>query len=173
MNVKKEIAALTRMTVTELRKKHIEVFGERTRSGHKAYLVKRIAWRLQANAEGNLTTRARRRAEELANDADLRTHAPRCKPDAEDHGDTMTAAVHFGHDTRVPMPGATLSSKSKGRDVFVHLRRRGFEYAGKAYCLLSVVASAVTSGHWDRTTMEGIPSVKWQGLLGGGFWQRA
>ena len=60
MNMKKEIAALTRMTVTELRKKHIEVFGERTRSGHKAYLVKRIAWRVQANIEGDLTTRAAR-----------------------------------------------------------------------------------------------------------------
>ena len=29
MNIKKEIAALNRMTVTELRRKHIEVFGER------------------------------------------------------------------------------------------------------------------------------------------------
>ena len=46
MNVGKEIAALKRMTVTELRKKHVEVFGEPTRSGHKDYLVKRIAWRI-------------------------------------------------------------------------------------------------------------------------------
>jgi hypothetical protein len=43
MNIKKEIAALQRMTVTELRRKYIEVFGERTRSGHKVYLIKRIA----------------------------------------------------------------------------------------------------------------------------------
>jgi len=50
LNVGKEIAALKRMTVTELRKKHVEVFGEPTRSGHKDYLVKRIAWRLQGPA---------------------------------------------------------------------------------------------------------------------------
>jgi hypothetical protein len=60
MNVGKEIAALKRMTVTELRAKHVEAFGERTRSGHKDYLVKRIAWRLQAQAEGDLSERARR-----------------------------------------------------------------------------------------------------------------
>jgi hypothetical protein len=36
------------------------------------WLVKRIAWRMQALAEGDLSERARRRAAELANDADLR-----------------------------------------------------------------------------------------------------
>jgi len=43
LNIGKEIAALNRMTVTELRRKHIEVFGEPTGSGHKQYLIKRIA----------------------------------------------------------------------------------------------------------------------------------
>jgi hypothetical protein len=149
MNMKKEIAALTRMTVTELRKKHIEVFGERTRSGHKAYLVKRIAWRMQAIDEGDLTTRARRRAEELANDAALRTHAPRSMPDAEDHGDTMTATVHFGHDTRVPMPGALLTRQYKGRDIVVEVLPNGFEYEGEVYRTLSAVAKAITGAHWN------------------------
>jgi hypothetical protein len=60
LNIGKEVAALKRMTPTELRRKHVEVFGEPTGSGHKEYLVKRIAWRLQANAEGDLSERARR-----------------------------------------------------------------------------------------------------------------
>lgn len=149
MNINKEIAALNRMTVTELRRKHIEVFSERTRSGHKAYLVKRIAWRMQANAEGDLTTRARRRAEELANDADLRTHAPRSKPDAEDLGDTVTAAVNFDHDTRVPMPGAMLRREYKGREIAVRVLPRGFEYEGEIYRSLSAVALAITGSHWN------------------------
>ena len=65
------------MTMGELRGKYLEVFGEETRSYHKAFLRKRIAWRLQALAEGGLSERARRRAGELANDADLRLRAPR------------------------------------------------------------------------------------------------
>ncbi len=149
MNVKTEIAALTRMTVTELRKKHIEVFGERTRSGHKTYLVKRIAWRMQANDQGDLTTRARRRAEELANDAALRTHTPHSKPYAEDHRDTMTATVHFDHDTRVPMPGALLTREYKGREIVVRVLPRGFEYEGEIYRTLSAAAKAITGAHWN------------------------
>lgn len=60
----KEIMSLSRMTVGELREKYLEVFGEETRSHHKDFLRKRIAWRLQALAEGDLSERARRRAEE-------------------------------------------------------------------------------------------------------------
>jgi hypothetical protein len=72
-----EVQGLSRMTVGELRGKYLEVFGEETRSYHKEFLRKRIAWRIQSLAEGGLSERARRRAEELANDADLRTRAPR------------------------------------------------------------------------------------------------
>jgi len=61
MNVGKMVSELRRMTVAELRRKHAEVFGEPTRSHHKDYLVRRIAWRIQANAEGGLPERARRR----------------------------------------------------------------------------------------------------------------
>lgn len=76
VNIAKEVAVLGRMTVKDLRAKHIEVFGEATRSGNKDWLRKRIAWRMQANAHGDLSERARRRADELANDADLRLRRP-------------------------------------------------------------------------------------------------
>ena len=51
MNIEAEHAALERMTAVELRARHTQVFGEETRSGNKPYLVKRILWRMQANAE--------------------------------------------------------------------------------------------------------------------------
>ncbi|MEQ8785152.1 MAG: DUF2924 domain-containing protein [Pirellulaceae bacterium] len=54
LNVGKEVAALQRMTVRELRTRYAEVFGEETRAGNKAWLVKRIAWRLQSLAEGEV-----------------------------------------------------------------------------------------------------------------------
>jgi hypothetical protein len=54
-----------------------KVFGYQPRSRNQEWLLKRIAWGLQANQEGDLSERARRRAEELANDADLRLTAPR------------------------------------------------------------------------------------------------
>ncbi len=62
LNIAKEVARMKRMTVPELRRQYAEVFGEECRSRHKRFLLKRIAWRLQANAEGDLPKRARQRA---------------------------------------------------------------------------------------------------------------
>jgi hypothetical protein len=42
----------------------------------RPWLVKRLAWRLEVLAEGDLSERARQRAAQLANDADLRLSAP-------------------------------------------------------------------------------------------------
>jgi hypothetical protein len=148
MNIAKEVAALGRMTVKDLRAKHIEVFGEATRSGNKDWLRKRIAWRIQANASGDLSERARRRADELANDADLRTTAPKVTPDSQ-VAITTTASVAFDHDSRLPMPGAILRRPYKGREVVVRVLPRGFEYEGEVYRTLSAVARAVTGTHWN------------------------
>lgn len=76
-NTYREIHQLSRMTVGELREKYLNVFGEETRSRHKEFLRKRIARRIQALAEGGLSERAKRRAEEVANDADLRIRVTR------------------------------------------------------------------------------------------------
>ena len=77
LDVTKEVATMERMTVGQLQRRYVEVFGEPVRSRHKQYLIRRIAWRLQANAEGGLSERALRRAEELANVADVRVTPPR------------------------------------------------------------------------------------------------
>jgi hypothetical protein len=62
MNIGREIAILHGMTIRELREKHLEVFGDPTRAGHKQYLIRRIAKRLQSLAEGDLSERAHPRA---------------------------------------------------------------------------------------------------------------
>jgi len=149
LNVGKEITALRRMTVKELQAKHVEVFGEETRSHHKDYLVKRVAWRIQAQAEGGLSEQARQRAMELANDADLRTHAPRKPADTAGCGPTKTAAIQIDHDTRLPMPGAVVTREYKGKTIEVHVLPNGFEYEGEVYRTLSAVAKAVTGAHWN------------------------
>jgi hypothetical protein len=68
-NVSQQLAALSGMGVSALRQKYLEVFGEPSRSGNKACLFKKVAWRIQSLAEGGLSERAKRRAEELARDA--------------------------------------------------------------------------------------------------------
>ena len=54
-----EVERLARMPVQQLRARS-EVYGEDSSSGHKQHLVRRIAWRLQVLAQGDLTERAER-----------------------------------------------------------------------------------------------------------------
>ena len=158
-----ELAALTRLTVGELRAKYAEVFGEPTRTGNKTWMIRRIAWRLQALAEGDLSERARRRAEELARDADLRLTAPRgALPDALAIRDSGKQTLKL-NDARVPPPGAVLTRSYKGRTLRVQVLPHGFLYAGHTYPSLSAVAKAVTGSHCNgylffRLTGKGVAS---------------
>lgn len=72
-----EIAKLDTMTVSKLVEKFELLVGEKCRSRNKRYLIRRIAWRLQANAEGGLSERALKRAAELALDSEVRVTPPR------------------------------------------------------------------------------------------------
>jgi len=148
LNVGKEIAVLKHMTVAELRARYAEVFGEETRSHHKDFLVKRIAWRLQSRAEGDLSERARARAAELAIDADIRVSPPRRAAKADGQS-VAVGTLRISADKRLPMPGTVLSRQYKGRTVIVTILPNGFEYEGKVYRSLSAVARAVTGTHWN------------------------
>lgn len=44
-DVAQQIEELAQMTVSQLREKYIEVFGEESRSNHKQFLFRRIAFR--------------------------------------------------------------------------------------------------------------------------------
>src|SRR5262249_49815898 len=79
-------------------------------SHNKVWLVKRIAWRLQAQAEGDLSERARQRAAELAADADLRLSAPTAQ-EMPDQPPTLRVPA----DERMPRLGTVLSRRRQVR----------------------------------------------------------
>jgi hypothetical protein len=64
------------MTTAQLRLKYQELFGQASHSNHKDYLFPRVAWRMQALAQGGLSERARLFAEQITQDADLRLYSP-------------------------------------------------------------------------------------------------
>jgi hypothetical protein len=64
-----EIARLETMPITKVVERFESLFGEKCRSRNKRYLIRRIAWRLQANAEGDLSELAMKRAAELVLDS--------------------------------------------------------------------------------------------------------
>jgi hypothetical protein len=146
LNIVNEVAALQRLSDGQLRQRFAELFGEATHASNRTWLIKPIVWRMQALAEGNLSDRARRRAAELARDADLRLNQPQPKA-------TTTAPlpgpvrVPAPIDHRLPPPGTILTRPYKGQLVQVQVLTDGFAYAGRVYPALSAVAKAITGSH--------------------------
>src|SRR5262249_16190347 len=137
-----------RLTMHQLRLRYAELFGETTTAKNRTWLLRRVAWRLQCLAEGDLSERARQRAAELANDADLRITVPRVKEPAPlpPQCSQPESAARSG-DPRLPMPGTVLTRAYKGQTLQVVVLAGGFAYAGQTYKSLSAVATAITGAH--------------------------
>ena len=153
-----EIESLRRATLASLREKYREIFHEEARSRHREHLFRRIAWRLQALAEGDLSQRARGRALQIAQDADLRTVAPRdfFTVGGERVQTTPGDRNRRQHDSRLPLAGALLSRKWKGRTILVEVLAKGFRYENRHYPSLSAIAVAVTGTRWNGLAFFGL-----------------
>lgn len=148
--IAKELATLEFMTVRKLQERFVELFGDAPSSHNRVWLVRRIAWRIQANAFGGLSERARQRAAELANESDLRLSPPKVKPDrrtTQTGASTSVSTVQFDPDTRLPLAGTILVREYKGRKLQVRVLESGFEFEGEVYRSLSAVAKKITGSH--------------------------
>ncbi len=114
-NVTIEIAELQNKTVNQLVQRYEQVFKEECRSRNKQYLIRRIAWRLQANDEGGLSRAALKKAAELAEDAETRVTAPR-KHSTEGVKLVLPEPDSFvDWDPRLPPPATSSSANTKAR----------------------------------------------------------
>jgi hypothetical protein len=144
-----ELAALKRLSVSQLQARHAELFGEATTARHKTWLIKRLAWRIQALAEGDLSERARQRATELARDADLRLQPPQPKTAAALPRDGHASNGRGSANHRLPPPGTILTRPYKGQILQVQVLEHGFAFNGQVYRSLSAVAKAITGAHYN------------------------
>ena len=148
LNIEKEVARLGKLKTGELRQRYAELWDEEPRSRNRQYLIRRIVWRMQADAEGDLTKRARRRAEELADDAEVRATPP--KDFAAMHSTDGTGARRKTarvRDLRLPPPGTSLVRNYKDRQIEVRVLETGFEFEGERYKSLTAIAKIVTGTH--------------------------
>ncbi len=149
-DIRQQLAALAQMTSGQLKAEYLRLFGEPPRSHHKRQLIRRIAWRLQVSAEGDIGRQARKRAGQLADLSWLRLTAP---PSWEPSPVQRTPRPR---DHRLPAPGTVLRRTYKGHPVEVQVLYRGFEYQGRRYGTLSGVARAVTGAHWNGYLFFGL-----------------
>ena len=152
------IEGLHNLNVAALKTRYRELFGDESKSSNKQFLFRRIAWRLQAKVEGDLSERAHRRASEIADDADLRTRAPQAfspnnvpviAPSTIDRSQPQ-------RDWRLPAPGALLTRRLDDRQIVVKVLEAGFEYESRRYRSLSAIAREVTGTRWNGLLFFGL-----------------
>lgn len=158
-----EVALLRLMKTGELLAKYLEVFGQPSPSRHRERLVRRIAWKIQALAEGDLTERARRRAEEIANDGDLRIRIPSSRPmapviDVPAMAMAPEPKTAAAQQQNLPRPGMVITKNYHGRQLRVVVRETGFEFEDQRFGSLSAVARHITGTQWNGNRFFGIAS---------------
>jgi hypothetical protein len=145
------IKQLHTLSVRQLQHRFRELFGEPSTSSNRDHLFRRVAWRLQSRALGDLSERARQRAAELADDANLRLRAPASFWRAWEKRPGQPA-----RDPRLPAPGTLLQRSYRHRCIEVLVLDKGFEYNGKTYSSLSAIAQHATGTRWNGFLFFGL-----------------
>jgi hypothetical protein len=148
------IAELNCLNVSALKARYRVLFCEDSRSSNKQFLVRRIAWRLQAQAEGDLSERARRRIAEIAEETDFRIRAPDGFLAIPGQSAASAHATHG--DQRLPPPGTEIRRRFGNRDIVVKVLPKGFEYEHQRYRSLSAIAREVTGTRWNGLLFFGL-----------------
>lgn len=162
-NLRAEFEALRRMKVPALRARHREVVGTPSRSCSRQFLVRRIAWELQAQRYGGFSDRALDRAREIAKDTPIRLRSWKQTPLPEtglspDRSATATVVAHG--DDRLPMPGTLLRKDYRGKTIVVKVLDTGFEYEREVFPSLTALAMHITGTKWNGFLFFGLTKPK-------------
>jgi hypothetical protein len=144
--VAEELRRLATLTVSELGSKYSELFGEPARSRNRNHLLRRISWRIQANATGGLSDRAVTRIADLGDSL----------PDRWQEKATKKRHAERPRDPRLPPPGAVLCRAWGSREHEVAVLENGFQYEGELFDSLSTIASRIAGSRWNGFVFFGI-----------------
>lgn len=158
--LRQEIEDLRKLKTRELKLRYRELFGEESPSWNQQHLFRRIAWRLQARAAGDLTERARARAAQLAEDVDVRLRAPRHFWKELSRSPEQAAGASRTRDPRLPPPGTVLTRSYQGQSVAVTVLEEGFAYNNQNYGSLSAIAHRITGTRWNGFLFFGLNKKK-------------
>ena len=147
--LRSEIEGLRKLKTKQLQERYRESFGEASPSSNSMHLFRRIAWRLQARANGGLSETAKQRANDLAADVDLRLRAPRQFWHDLLRGGGPQELVSGQRDARLPSPGSVVTRCYQGRSIAATVLEKGFEYEGRRYGSLSAIAYTATGTRWN------------------------
>ena len=137
--VTRQLAALRRMDIHELREKYAELYGYETSAVNMAMLRKRLAYRIQEIYFGGLTTAEKAILESIAN-KDAKAKLEKVKPQRG-----------------IIIEGTRFSREWHGRVYETVVTAEGkFEYDGRLFRSLSAVAKEITGTQWNGKAFFGI-----------------
>jgi hypothetical protein len=144
--LRESVANLATLDLADLRLQWRNVFGGAAPLHLPKSLVARIiAYRLQADAFGDLPDTVRRALEGF----DVQNSVP--------NGQTRGSGLPY---RRRIKPGSILVREWNGRLQRVTALEEGFAWEGNTYRSLSMVARAITGGHWNGPRFFGLTGSK-------------
>ena len=141
-----ELGALGQRTGPELSERYLALFGQPAHSRNKAFLRKRLAWRIQELAEGGLSERALARIEELGAAGLAAARRPVRVRTPTSQAPRPTEAAR---DRRLPPTGTVVRRIHGTAEHSVTVLDEGFEYLGEKYRSLSKIARVITGTPWN------------------------
>jgi hypothetical protein len=147
----RRIHLLRQMSVPQLRREWERLNGKPSRSRNRDYLFRRLAWRVQEIARGDLSNAAKVRVSELGS-AFTRSRTPREALDAATAANVKPVVAmqsRSKRDPRLPSPGTVITRTYRGRELRLLVLEDGFELDGVHYRSLSEAARAVTGSKWN------------------------
>src|ERR1700687_931917 len=149
-----ELQALERLGVDELRLQWRNRWG-RLAPAHlsRPLLFRAMAYRIQAEAFGDLDRQIARRLDRLAQEAEARTTGGAGVVDGS-HPPARSRSKAIGSDSPLVLKsGALLTREWQGRIERVMALDEGFAWNGKTYASLSAVAFAITGHEVERPSV--------------------
>ncbi len=186
MTIAEELTQLESLQTAVLREVFRVVVGLDSRSNNRSFLIKRIAYVLQARAELRLIASGAPSAglpvpattpfayvrspaqQAQAERASAAVVAAAVSPAAVDPArgagearaatpaNSPAARETGARDPRIPPPGTVLERQHDGRKVRVTVLEDGFEYEGRTYSSLSPIAREVTGTIWNGLLFFGL-----------------
>ena len=133
----------------ELVDRYEALFGKAPRVKHREHLWRRVAWKLQEQRFGGLSTVAKRRIDELIEQIDLPLTADRAQP---------KSPVHRVNGE--PQVGTTLVRVWRDREIHATRTEEGWECDGVVHGSLTAVARAATGSHRSGRAFFGLTKRK-------------
>jgi hypothetical protein len=153
-----ELAELRRLSLDDLRLRWRNNWGRLTPAPLSRSLLSRVmAYRLQAEAFGDLDRKTVRLLERMANGAAEKLGADEsATPGSDEQAEPKVSSARAAYEPLIFKPGAVLIREWQGRLARVTVVDDGFAWNCETYASVSAVAFAITGTKWNGLRFFGL-----------------